>query len=91
LTAAVRVMGQALTGSSDRQRLAQRLERQFLVQPVTRRRAKRSRTTARYSQPSPVHTYEISAFHFCSGVWLRSPARAGWARSESRDGCRWCA
>jgi len=39
LTAAVRMMGQPLTGSSDRQSLAQRLERQLLVQPVTHRPA----------------------------------------------------
>src|SRR5688500_12164973 len=35
LTAAVRMMDQPLIGPSDRQSLAQRLERQFLVQPVT--------------------------------------------------------
>jgi hypothetical protein len=39
LTAAVGVMGQPLTGSSDPQSLAQRLKRQFLVQPVTHRPA----------------------------------------------------
>src|SRR5215218_8132582 len=35
----VRVVGQPLTRSSDRQSLAQRLESQFLVQPVTHRPA----------------------------------------------------
>jgi hypothetical protein len=37
LTAAVGVMGQPRTGSSDGHSLAQRLERQFLVQPVADR------------------------------------------------------
>ena len=39
LTAAIGVMGQPLTGSSDRQGFAQRLESQFLVQPVADRPA----------------------------------------------------
>lgn len=63
LAASIGMMGQTFTRLSDHQGFAQRLERQLLVQPITDRPANhppgnRSNTTARYSQPSLVHTYE---------------------------------
>src|SRR3954463_10499558 len=74
LAAAIRMMDQPGCRTAHGQGFAQsgkrarsRCSRSPVAQPTTRR-ANRSITTARYSQPSRVQTQEMSAPHFLSGA-----------------------